>query len=398
MTHTKMAIPGMVDGKAIRQSYLRFGRWSQPFWTLVTGKALPGERPLLRIAPLYMALLTVSAIVFFSWLHMAMFNAADARVVALAYLLTPAFAVGLAGRWRTVQVVYAHHAIHATLFAWRRDINVLAAKCLTVFALAQNQDEYEREHLDHHRRHIFTTLDDADASLLYRFGIRPGMPLAHLQRALRRTLCSPSYHLWFLKARCASNMRRPLAWKMAVLAWMAVLFAGLPLLFGVVPAMLAVWLPLLVVYQMSALLQFTTEHMWLLSARAPEGMGGYAERCLGRFCGEMVPGADGQGATAGAWLGWTARLLLLHIPARAAVLVGDMPAHDWHHLCGQVRHSPGQWPSAIYERQRAIDSGLSAGMETRELWGIQHMVSHVLEAMARAPDLNQDQQRWARRA
>ena len=398
MTSIHSASPDGHGGSAIRQSYLRFGRWSQPLWTLLTGKALPGEQPLLRIAPLYTALLTVVALAGCSWLQLTLLSSPERDTATLGYLLTPLLAIGMGGAWRAVQVVYAHHAIHGTLIEWRREANTFASKCLTVFALAQNQDDYEREHLDHHRRNIFTTLEDADASLLYKFGIRPGMARATLRQTLVRTLFSPGYHLWFVGARLRSNMRRPLGWKIAVLAWIGVLFVALPLYFGLVPAMLAVWLPLIVVYQMSALLQFATEHMWLLSAEAPVGMRGYAERCHGRFCGEMVPGGDGHSATVAAWLGWTARLLVLHLPARICVLVGDMPAHDWHHLCGQIRHSQGDWPSAIYQRQRAIDSGLSAGMETRELWGIHNMVTHVLDAMAAAPDLQAQSAPMMRRA
>ena len=32
----------------VRASYLRFPAWSQHFWTWQTGKALPGQKPLLR--------------------------------------------------------------------------------------------------------------------------------------------------------------------------------------------------------------------------------------------------------------------------------------------------------------------------------------------------------------
>ncbi|MBB3118011.1 fatty acid desaturase [Pseudoduganella violacea] len=398
MEDTQIATSDAATGTLVRQSYLRFGRWSQPFWSWLTGKPLPGEAPWLSVAPAYMVLWTIAALVLFSALHLALLGAAAPQLVLLGYLLTPVFAVGLGGGWRMVQVVYAHHAIHSTLLGAQAPANLVAAKLLTVFALAQNQDEYEREHLDHHRRNIFTTLDDADAALLYKFGIRPGIPLPRLRYRLFTTLCSPRYHLWFLKARLLSNLRRPLGWKCLALAWMATVFVGLPLAFGLLPVLLALWLPLILVYQMSALLQFSTEHMWLLSARAPYGTQGYAQRCLGRFCGEMVPGCGGKPGGLAAWLGWSSRLLLLHLPTRLCVLVGDLPAHDWHHLCGQVRHSPEAWPSAIYERQRAIDSGLSAGMELRELWGLPQMIAHVLAAMARAPALELAAQPWAREA
>lgn len=38
-------------------------------------------------------------------------------------------------------------------------------------------------------------------------------------------------------------------------------------------------------------------------------------------------------------------------------MIGDMPAHDWHHFAGLLGMSGFAWPIAIYERQRAIDEG-----------------------------------------
>ena len=134
-------------------------------------------------------------------------------------------------------------------------------------------------------------------------------------------------------------------------------------------------------------MQFLTEHLWLLSEMAPTNKDAYAERCVGRFCGEPVPGATGKAASVVAWAGWWLRTLFVHLPTRLGIIVGDLPAHDWHHLCGFVKQHPSEWPSAIYARQRAIDSGEAAGMERRELWGLAAMTRHVLSAMSQAPSI-----------
>jgi hypothetical protein len=321
------------------------------------------------------------------WLELQMLGAHDAVVRAAGFVAAPIVALYLTGYLRKAQVVYAHHAIHGALFKSRGKINAYAAQCLTIFALAQNEGEYEREHLDHHRRSIFTTLLDADAALLYEFGIRPGNAVDVLRLTLLKTLCSPRFHLWFLKARLLSNLRRPLAGRCFALAWLMLLIIGAPLRFGFVPTLISIWLPYTILYQMSALLQFATEHVWLSDGPASVHVRTYAERCHGRFCGERLPGGEGIRASVGEWLGWWTRTLLLHLPVRLSVLVGDLPAHDWHHLASSIGHSSTAWPIALYERQRAIDNGHAAGMEHREIWGLFDMVDHVLESMAHAPAL-----------
>jgi hypothetical protein len=372
---------------SVRLSYLRFPAWTQPLWTLLTGKPLPHEKPLLRIAPAASMLLGLFVAGTLCWLELLMLGSHDAATRLGSFVVAPIVALYLTGYLRKAQVVYGHHAIHGALFKSRGKINGYAAQCLTIFALAQNEAEYEREHLDHHRRSIFTTLLDADASLLYEFGIRPGNTIAMLKLALLKTLCSPRYHFWFLKARLLSNLRRPLVARCFAVAWMAVLVIGAPLRFGFVPTLLAIWLPYTILYQMSALLQFATEHVWLCDGPDSPRLRTYAERCHGRFCGERLPGGDGRRPSAWKWLGWWARTLLLHLPVRLSVLVGDLPAHDWHHLASSIGHSSTAWPLALYERQRAIDSGRSAGMEHREIWGVFGMIDHVLLSMAEAPAL-----------
>jgi hypothetical protein len=170
---------------------------------------------------------------------------------------------------------------------------------------------------------------------------------------------------------------------------MTLIFVAAPLRFGVLAAGLAIWLPFTALYQMSALIQFATEHVWMTSGAPDSHAQAYAQRCHGRFCGEQVPGAGSTQASLRAWLTWWTRTICIHIPTRVAVLVGDLPAHDWHHLVAAVGHSPRSWPIAIYERQRAIDSGNGAGMDERELWGIGEMIRYVLLSMSRAPALSE---------
>ena len=378
----------------VRRSYLVFPAWSQPLWTLLTGKPLRHEAPRWRVQPATGLVLTAVAIVLLAAAQLTLLSADALAWRVLGWTLVAPAALVMAGLWRSIQVVFGHHAIHATLLAGGEAPNRLMARLLTVFSLSQSEAEYEREHLDHHRRAVFTTLQDADANLLYRCGLRPGLSEGLLRRRLLLTLFSPRFHAWFMAARIGSNLRRPLAWRCLALLWIALVFVGAPLAVGVVPALLVLWLPLVLVYQMSALLQFSTEHVWLQSPTGSPCMFSYARRCHGRFCGDAVPGHDGRPAGLRAWSRWWLRTLFLHVPTRVCVLVGDLPAHDWHHLCSLLRQDPGTWPSAIYERQRAIDTGHDAGMRSREIWGLDHMVTHVLRHLSEAAPFPQEGTPW----
>ena len=127
------------------------------------------------------------------------------------------------------------------------------------------------------------------------------------------------------------------------------------------------------------------EHVWMTSSAPDNNARAYAQLSHGRFCGERVPGSESAPASTWDWLAWWGRTICVHIPTRVAVLVGDLPAHDWHHLAAVLGHSPRNWPTAIYERQRAIDAGDCAGMDKRELWGLGAMIRHVLLSMSLAP-------------
>lgn len=389
MVESRPELAGSVLGSEseVRRSYLVFPAWSQPLWTWLTGKPVQHETPRWRMAPRVSLALTVLCLALLAAGQYALLTADAVGLRVLGWLLVLPASLVSAGLWRRIQVVFGHHAIHGTLVPGSEERNRRVARLLTLFSLSQSETEYERDHLDHHRRAVFTTLRDADANLLYRCGLRPGEPEGVLRHRLLKTLFSPRFHGWFLLVRLGSNLRRQAAWRGLALLWMALVFVGAPMVFGWLAALLILWLPLVVVYQMSALLQFTTEHVWLQSANGPSCMLSYADRCHGRFCGEATPGRDGASGGLLAWTGWWLRTLVLHLPTRLCVLVGDLPAHDWHHLCSILRQEPASWPSAIYERQRAIDSGHCAGMQQRELWGLDAMVTHVLRSLSQAAAL-----------
>ena len=295
-------------------------------------------------------------------------------------------AVVMTGLFRKFQVEYGHHASHRSFVRGNREKNNLYLNLSTTIALCQNGIEYRKEHNEHHDRSIFTTEDDADAALLRKFGFRPGLSRKRLWLTLIANLFSPYFHVYFFWQRLKSSFvtRSTWAWRIASAAWLTFVCSGgffLPLWIAAV----TIWLPLTIFYQMSALIQFVTEHAWMITETAPTSNETYAERCWGRFMGERLPESSGSlFAKAIAWSGFAIRHVFLHFPGRYAIVVGDMPAHDWHHLAGYLGVPGHNWPAGIYERQRAIEAGDKLRMAERELWGVIPMINHIFIVMEHA--------------
>jgi hypothetical protein len=373
--------------KDVRESMAVLPAWMQPLLTHITGKPLPWESPRFAPRPLLNLLIALNALLLLMAVPLYLLGVS----AGLAALMLPPCWVLSTGILRTLQVVYGHQAAHRLLVRKSQRINQLLLDLLTTIPLAQNGVEYRRDHFGHHNRSIFTTRDDSDAAFLHEFGFRPGRSRNGLWRNLLFTLVSPRFHFVFLRARLRSSFsaQRPFLWRVASLIWALFLTLGLCTIFPWWHVGLAVWFPYFVFYNMSALLQFSTEHAWLVTAEAPQDLAAYADRCWGRFLGESCPSPALRGfKRITLWGRWWFRMLFFHAPIRYGVIVGDLPAHDWHHLCGFLKDDPGSWPSAIYARQRSIDRGNGMGMERRELWGLTDMLNELFSALEATPPAN----------
>ena len=377
--------------QGVRESMSVLPRWLQPFLSTLTGKPVRGQASS-NLGPLGFLIATVA------WLCTSL----SLPLVGLSYglelpwfvatvILLPLFWLVAVGQMRKLQVVVGHHCVHRVFLRGRPRLNDGLLETISTVLLVQSASEYRRDHLGHHSRALFTTREDADAAFLHQLGFKPGTPVAASWRLLWVTLFSARFHGIFLKARLSSALgkQRSAFWRVATVAWIVGLFVGLPLLFGLGPVAVAVWTPLIFGYQCSALLQFLTEHAWLRTETAPEGKVAYAERCWGRFLGEHCPPQNGSLAVRVlAWSRWWARLILVHAPVRMSCLVGDLPAHDWHHLCGFLGGDPARWTHSLFDRQAAIDAKpthpLAQQMARQEIWGLANMLDHVFALLSTA--------------
>ena len=349
----------------VRLTYLRFPAWTQHFWTWQTGRALPGQEPLLRHT--WASYLGVTLAVFLTGL--AVSTAAGATMV-------PYWWVGLLLGWlltvtgaRMLVLVIAHQALHRK-FSGNARRDRFWGEVATVLSVFHTFREFKEEHFDsHHRPDIFATEADPPVQFLLDLGFRPGNTRSALWRRAWIVFLSPVFYWRGFAGRISSNVRHGgTGRRIAVVAWLG-WWLSLPFWFphGVLVLVLAFVVPVILFAQLSALLDRLGEHAWL-TPRVPEyGNRFYtAAATAARFCGATVPARGTPlGAQIVGWLRWIAVTLAYHLPARLLVVVGDLPNHDYHH---RYPATP-EWTTAAYARQRDIDAG-PVGPPYQEIWGM----------------------------
>jgi hypothetical protein len=348
----------------VRATYLRFPAWTQHFWTWQTGKALPGQRPLLRHT--WASYLAVTLVVFFCGLAVSTFAVAAMfpfwyLVLLLGWVLT------VAGE-RMFVLVIAHQALHRR-FSGRSRTDAFWGEVVTVLSLFHTFGDFKEEHFDnHHRREVFATEADPPVQFLLDQGFRPGLSRARLWRRAWVVFLSPVFYWRGFAGRVASNLRSG-TWRRVGFALWAGWWLSLPfwLPHGLLVLVLAFILPVILFAQLSALLDRLGEHVWLAPRNPEFGRRFYtAASTSARFCGAAVPArtlpARGRFV---AWIRWTAATLCYHLPSRLLVIVGDLPNHDYHHRYP----STPDWTTAAYARQRDIDEG-PEGPAYQEVWGM----------------------------
>lgn len=369
-------MPEMVD---VRASYLRFPGWTQHFWTWLTGKALPHQRPL--ITHTWASYLAVTLATYFGGL--ALSTAAVAARFPLWWLALPVGWVLTLQGARTLVLVIAHQALHRR-FSGHSRVDWFCGELATVLSLFHVFREFKEEHFDnHHRRAIFATEADPPVQFLAGLGFRPGMSRRQLWRRAFVVFFSPVFYVRTAAGRLRSNLVNGGSRRLAVLLWAAwwiSLSFWLP--HGLTAVLLAFVLPVIVLAQLSALLDRLGEHAWLTPTDPEYDNRFYTVPATSaRFCGASVPPRGlGPVPAARAWAGWTVSMLGYHLPSRLMVIVGDLPNHDYHHRYPTTRH----WATAAYARQADIDRA-GEGPPYSEVWGIGRAVDRMFATMSQAP-------------
>lgn len=353
----------------------------QPFLTWLTGKALPGQKPLFRHTPFTQ--LGTGLLMLFGG---AAISFALAAAGAWFWLLMPLSMIVTVAGARFLQSNIYHQASHSRFTGKPSRENPSGAsrfdhwlgETISVLLFLAPMDKYRESHRKHHFDD-FGSMNDPDFRFFRHFGFEPGAPMAELRRALWLGLIRPWPHLTYLRARFEDNLLSGASWqrRLAILAVHAgaTLFAASS---GHLIVFLIVWLaPITIGFQLSSLLQFLTEHVWLLQQQPGETkLHFFSRMTLARFQGEAMPAPYTL-----AWFGWAARMLTGHLLWRVFVLQGPLVVHDYHH------NDPldAGWPSAIYSRQSQIDSGAKRYRDYAGIWGFRYSVERSLEAIHHFP-------------
>ncbi|WP_320069477.1 fatty acid desaturase [Micromonospora sp. RTGN7] len=369
----------------IRATYLRFPAWTQHFWTWQTGKALPGQEPLLRhtwasylavTLGLFLGGLTISTVavgVMFPLWYLALL---------LGWILTVTGA-------RMMVLVIAHQALHRK-FSGNASADWFWGEAVTVLSVFHTFQDFKEEHFDnHHRREVFATEADPPVQFLLNLGFRTGRSRAAQWRRAWAVFLSPVFYGRGFLGRVGSNLKGGKVRLVGFAVW-AGWWLSLPFWFphGLLVLVLAFVLPVILFAQLSALLDRLGEHEWL-APRVPEYGHRYytAAATSARYCGAPVPPRSmPAGRQLVAWVRWTAATLFYHLPSRLLVVVGDLPNHDYHHRYP----STADWTTAAYARQRDIDTG-PQGPAYQEVWGMGAAIDKVF----RSWEGSQEEQRHA---
>ncbi|MFD0854102.1 fatty acid desaturase, partial [Actinomadura adrarensis] len=244
----------------VRESYRRFPGWTQHLWTWLTGKALPRQQPLIRHT--WASYLAVTLTAFLGGL--ALSSSALALMPGMWWLMLPAGLVLTLHGARTMILVIAHQALHRR-FSGSARLDRFVGEMVTVLNVYQDFRAFKEEHFDaHHRRAIFATEADPPVRFLFGLGFRPGMSRVALRRRALLVFVSPRFHWLSFQDRFLCNVRRGTWRRVGFTVW-AGFWLSVPFWMpnGLLVLAVAFVLPVVILSQLSALLDRLGEHAWL---------------------------------------------------------------------------------------------------------------------------------------
>jgi len=299
---------------------------------------------------------------------------------------------------RTLSTTVNHYCVHGDFFSSeKKELRVYQenlAELNSVFGFFQNFEDYKHEHLIHHDPKIVATINDPDMIFLWQLGFRPGMSKTDLWSVFWKNVFGIEFHRKMLFARTKSNMSGP-TWRKIVVTAYVIGVIGLTSVFPI--SMILGWLlPVLLVYNVAALCQFTSEHYWLKetdnngrlceSVSIKDKLARGKKLTSGRFSGEiLILDKSSLYAYSKSLVRWFLRMAFIHVPLRLLAWNGDMPAHDHHH---DLAKKGDDWPNFIYTRERAISSLKNEDGRYTEIWGLKNAINAVFDSLSSHPSIN----------
>jgi fatty acid desaturase len=358
-----------------RESMLALPSFFQPFLTWLTAKAGSTESYKNRSCR-YQVITTFISIILGTSISISALKHSGWFLCLLPFSL-----IVTTSGFRKLQVMIFHNCVHGLIFQ-KGYQNYLLGEFISIFMLLKTFSNYKKEHLMHHSSKKLLTFEDDTIQYLFNFiGFAPGMKKSQLWLTLFSSFISPFCYLRGIIGRISVCLfsHSSIHNIIAITYWSLLLY--FVYLFGVWQYFLIAWfVPLFILYQISATLRLIVEHTWPdeenMSTRGKEFI------CLSTsaiFLGEAVPSTEGFFKKIVAWSWWTIKMIVVHLFSRVFVLVGDTPCHDLHHR----RPSSKRWYNYIHERQQDENKGCPGyPINYSETWGLFVAINRNFECLS----------------
>ena len=316
---------------AVREEWKeRLPTWMQFFLTWLIGCPYKGQRPLIANKPWWVA---VSIPISILGLGLALALACVSLGGNTMLLLPIAWILEVNGA-RTLQVHICHQGVHGNLtgIGW---LDKLVVEVISALLLLQPEGDYRYDHCDTHHPALASS-DDPDRRFTVEvMGLKPGHSTVRNSIAFFCSMLSLRIHAIFAIGRIRSNLTtNSRVRRLAALAWIVMIGVIVARHIGWTGFILAAVVPLVMLYSLSAMCQFVTEHFWVTTRLVGQSAKEHNTALLiNRHLGDPVPSKACTGFDwLWQWSVWWFRLCVYHLPFRVGVLVGDLPVHGSHHM------------------------------------------------------------------
>jgi len=340
----------------------------QPFLTWLTGMPASNQKPLFWWSP--------NSVIFFTFLKIVSGVAIGWYAMQLPYYgFIPLLLISwimVTGRMRMFYVVIEHSCTHNNCGKGHTKNKFIGDAISTLLWTATFSD-FKQAHKIHH--HATREEADPDAQFLIDCGFYAGMSSEDFWKQFIKTSFSPVYHGKYILTRIKSNFSGSGLRTMMTVCY---LVATVMLLIStnLLEAWFLLWVfPATILFQISSLINYISEHRWPNTSVDKKNRD--TRLSYGRFCGDPIPDIEEYSVRfLYLWLVWWLRVLLIHLPNRTAVLVGDLSQHDLHH-----KRPSSDWTNASYIRRDDINnSSKESDWKYTNEWG--SMVDHLTASIS----------------
>jgi len=354
----------------VRESMKNLPRFIQPFLTWLTAVPLNTEKRSNHssLYHFFTSLLTLTLGIGFG--HLGLHYEMNLFLKIPFILLAASFSLS---SMRKLQVVIVHHCSHSNFFSRKNKWNERLGSILSFMLFTEPFKAYQIAHIhDHHFTEHMTEKDPTVKFLFERVGLKPGMSVNQSTLKVLNCFLSPKFYLDTFKQRLLEQKQASVRYQFLLAAYWAAIFyvsiyfENLPLL------TVSYTIPLFILYPISSALRLVVEHTFPEknnNRRFDLGSHSYLTNAV--FCGEEYPSIPSEKIL------WFIRMILIHLPSRFLILVGDTPVHDHHHRNPLYL----DWPNYAFARKSEINSQNSGYSSYREVWGFHNAFKHSLKSL-----------------